>query len=656
MKQLLYALLICLALLMSACSPVAKDANQNALSSPPMSAAPVSTMQFVGKRGAYLMSQTASGYLVKEIAGSGVEVKVSGVTSITFSDYVVNLSVGVKSKTISAADLQSLIELYIAFFNRVPDADGLVYWIDQRKAGVSIDQIADHFYNAAILYSDLTGYSSTMSNADFVRVIYKNVLGRFDATAPPEADVNYWSSSLSSGQSTRGNLVRVMLFSARTFADDATWGWVPKLLDNKLAVGNYFALWHGLNFKTPEESISKTMAIAQKVTADDFTEAMNLIDVGDKLFNLSITSTLAPGGLTPACPADISTALFDISPIAIEDFIAFRPLGFMSAPIHMFPAKHSAFSMTAIGQVPVAKPVRSPGNMVVTEIYEASFSSGAKNYQVFMRPCGEVRVYFGHLVTASEKLMAEFNKEAPRCNSFYEGNTTVTTCRRENLNISLSSGEQFGTGPDTAGVDFGVLDFRRAPARFINLEHYDTYYPFYASPLDYFTADVRASIESKTGNVFGTKMRTAQPIGGSYMQDLAGSAQGNWFLPGKNHKNSTDMSIFVGLAHDYVNPDEPVMSLGSSVKGAKQGLYSYVPTTLGVVNRDFKDIQADGRVYCIEKFKAGQTTGGLPLSNPASVLLLWMPDYSSLKLELVEVGTCAASNMKLSSNATLFVR
>lgn len=653
MKHARSLALISATVLFFACSPNSSTPPQTAVLSAPLAGAPATT--FSGKRGEYLMIQTAKGYTVKEIV-SGVEVAVSGVSSITFADYIVNLSVGTKSKTIASSDLQSLIELYIAFFNRLPDADGLAYWIDQRKAGVSLDQIADHFYNAAILYSDLTGYTQSMSDADFVRVIYKNVLGRFDATAPPDADVNYWSNSLSSGQSSRGNLVRTMLFSAHTFADDATWGWVPQLLDNKLAVGNYFALQHGLNFKTPEESISKTMAIAQKVTSNNFTEAMSLIDVGDKSFNLSIATTIAPSGQGAPCPADINTPLFDTSPIAIEDFIAFRPLGFMSAPIHMFPAKHSAFSMTPIGQTPVPKPVRAPGNVVVTEMYEAAFSTGARNYQVFMRPCGDVRAYFGHLVTISDKLLAEFNKEAPKCNSFYEGNVTMTTCRRENLSIALTSGEQFGTGPDTAGVDFGVLDFRRAPARFINLEHYDTYYPFYTSPLDYYTVDVRAAIENKTGNVFGTKMRTVQPIGGTYMQDIAGTAQGNWFLPGKNHKNSTDMSIFVGLAHDYVNPDEPVMSLGSSVKGAKQGLYSYVPSTQGVVNRDFKEIQADGKVYCIENFKGGQTTGGLPLSNPASILLLWMPDYSSLKLELVNVSSCAASNLKLSSNATLFVR
>jgi len=34
----------------------------------------------------------------------------------------------------------------------------------------------------------------------------------------------------------------------------------------------------------------------------------------------------------------------------VADFIAFRPLGFLAPPIHMLPAKHSAFSMALPGQ------------------------------------------------------------------------------------------------------------------------------------------------------------------------------------------------------------------------------------------------------------------------------------------------------------------
>lgn len=363
-----------------------------------------------------------------------------------------------------------------------------------------------------------------------------------------------------------------------------------------------------------------------------------------------------PSYLAP-CPADTGVPLFDTSPVAVSDFIAFRPLGFMSVPIHMFPAKHSAFSMTPIGQAAIPKPVRSPGKASVTEIYEARFSTGARNYQVFLHPCREVRAYFGHLATLSDKLLAEFNNAAPVCNSFSDGSATVTTCRRENLNIPLESGEPFGTGPDSAGVDFGTLDFRRTPAAFIDPAAYDHYYPYYLSPLDLFVASERQAIVNKTGSVFGTRMRTAEPVGGSYMQDIAGSAQGNWFLPGKYHGNSTDMSVFLGLAHDYVDPSQPLMAAGSSIKGIVPGLFSYTPAAAGTDNRDFAAIRVDGQIHCIDRFMQGQSAGGMPIGKPAGVLLLSLPDATTLTVELVAGNACATlANRAFTANATRFVR
>lgn len=360
-----------------------------------------------------------------------------------------------------------------------------------------------------------------------------------------------------------------------------------------------------------------------------------------------------------ACPADIATPLFGTSPVALADFISFRPQGFMSTPIHMFPAKHSAFSMTQIGATAVPKPVRAPSKATVTEIYEATFSAtGKKNYQIFMYPCREVRAYFGHAVTISDKLAAEFAKETPKCNSFDSGvGSLTTTCRRENLNIPLEEGEVFATGPDTAGIDFGTLDFRLKPAAFIDITHYDSYYPYYVSPLDYFKAGVKAQIEAKTGSVFGTPVRTALPIGGTYMQDLPGTAQGNWFLPGKTHSNSTDLSQFMGLAHDYVDPSQPLMSAGTSITGMKLGLYSFKAESGGLTNRDFSAITPDGNTYCYDGFINGQSAGGLPLGKPSGVLLMAMPDAKTLKVELVSGSSCAALTSKtLSAGATTFVR
>lgn len=191
----------------------------------------------------------------------------------------VNLTANANAKTVSATQLKAIQELYIAYFNRTPDADGLSYWVDQLKAGQSITQIGESFYAAAVQYSSLTGYSAAMTNADFVRVIYKNGLGRSGSTAPADADVNFWAGKLENGSATRGSLISTMLDSAHSFKGNSTWGWVADLLDNKVAIANYFAVDNGLNYNSAEDSISKGMAIAVAVTATDTNAAIQLIGI-----------------------------------------------------------------------------------------------------------------------------------------------------------------------------------------------------------------------------------------------------------------------------------------------------------------------------------------------------------------------------------------
>lgn len=246
-----------------------------------------STPAFSGNRAGYRISRIDTGYRVFDLVGSsGATDFAPTVERIKFADMTVNLGIGAKSLTVSSSDLKLLVELYIAFFNRVPDADGLSYWIDQFNAGQSIDQIADSFYGAAVQYPSLTGYSAKMTASDFVRVIYKNVLGRSGGSAPPDSDVLFWAGELTSGRATKGTLVRTMLNSAHSFTNDATWGWVPALLDNKYTVGEYVAIQHGINYNTAEESIAKTMAIGSAVTPRSITAALQSVGVSNPEFNL----------------------------------------------------------------------------------------------------------------------------------------------------------------------------------------------------------------------------------------------------------------------------------------------------------------------------------------------------------------------------------
>jgi hypothetical protein len=157
----------------------------------------------------------------------------------------------------------------------VPDADGLEYWIGQARQGLSIDRIAETFYTAGTQYAALTGFSSSMTDADFINVIYRNVLGRSDGA--DAGGLQHWTQALQSGVSSRGTLVSTILTAAHGFKGDATWGWVANLLGNKVTVANTLAVDWGLNFSSPEEAITQGMAIAAAITPTDSYSAIELV-------------------------------------------------------------------------------------------------------------------------------------------------------------------------------------------------------------------------------------------------------------------------------------------------------------------------------------------------------------------------------------------
>jgi hypothetical protein len=152
----------------------------------------------------------------------------------------------------------------------------MTYWLQQAAQGVSITKIADSFYAAALQYPTLTGYSGTMSNADFVSMVYKNVLGR---TTVDSGGMQYWTTALANGTETHGTLVESILTSAHTFKGDATYGWVANLLDNKYVVGHEFSVDLALSYETATASITKGMQIAAAVTPTDTSAAITLIGV-----------------------------------------------------------------------------------------------------------------------------------------------------------------------------------------------------------------------------------------------------------------------------------------------------------------------------------------------------------------------------------------
>lgn len=241
------------------------------------------TLNISGLLSEYHLSRSGDSVSIRSLTGNEATDTTKNVESLKFQDKTINLVVQGKAALENTANVQKLIELYVAFFNRIPDADGMSYWLDQLHGGTSINSIANSFYNAGIAYPQLTGFSPEMSNTAFVNIIYKNVLGRVDGA---DADgLAYWLKELSSGIE-RGALVSTILNSAHSFKGNDTYGYVADLLDNKIKVGKTIAIDWGINFNSNELSISKGMEIAAAITPQDIDVALKLIGVSAQNINL----------------------------------------------------------------------------------------------------------------------------------------------------------------------------------------------------------------------------------------------------------------------------------------------------------------------------------------------------------------------------------
>jgi subtilisin-like proprotein convertase family protein len=241
------------------------------------------TALFAGLRAQYQITKTAGGYQVRDLTANrdGTD-QLANMEIARFSDRSVDFTVAAAAAGVNAGQLKTLLELYVGFFNRIPEAAGVKYWIDQLKATNDLTGIANQFYAAGVQFSAQTGYSATMTNAEFITKVYANVLGRSGATAPNAGEIAYWNDRLVSGADTKGSMVLTMISNVHQFfTNDPTWGFVASLLTNKSTVANTYAIQQGLSYNTPEENITQGMAMAAAVTPTSTAAAIALIGVSD---------------------------------------------------------------------------------------------------------------------------------------------------------------------------------------------------------------------------------------------------------------------------------------------------------------------------------------------------------------------------------------
>lgn len=143
--------------------------------------------------------------------------------------------------------MKSFIELYIAYFDRAPDAVGLNFWGTSFNNGLTLEQMATLFID-----QDETRdkYPSTLTNAEFATVIYDDVLGR----VPDQAGFDFWVGALDSEAVSRDQFILEVLKGAKANPPaEATQDFVTqqqadqKFLSDKVDIGTYYAVNKGMS-------------------------------------------------------------------------------------------------------------------------------------------------------------------------------------------------------------------------------------------------------------------------------------------------------------------------------------------------------------------------------------------------------------------------
>lgn len=148
---------------------------------------------------------------------------------------------------LSQDDFGSFIELYIAYFNRAPDAVGLNFWGTAFANGTTLEEMATLFIDQP---ETVAAYPEGTSNTVFAETVFNNVLGR----TPDQAGLDFWVGVLDAGDVTRDQFILEVLRGAKSelkpeegqaFVDQQLAD--REFLTNKTDIGAYFSVHKGMS-------------------------------------------------------------------------------------------------------------------------------------------------------------------------------------------------------------------------------------------------------------------------------------------------------------------------------------------------------------------------------------------------------------------------
>jgi hypothetical protein len=331
----------------------------------------------------------------------------------------------------------------------------------------------------------------------------------------------------------------------------------------------------------------------------------------------------------PSCTND---TIFTHFPIDMDYVISFEPLGHYNPPGHVFPTDHHYFNIRrGEGNVDIF----APCDGWITTVFEyAAQGELQREYAFEIYACREVWVKYGHISRLEDFILDELG-EPDLEDTYTTGGVTYHT-KNFKTEIKVEAGQKIGRLLDieyVSGMDFGTFDLRQK-LPFVNLSRWGNYGYFNTvSFLNYASQEVRTRIYNLIQfENEGLPLRTTPPLEGQVCYDVQGTAQGLWFVPGKD-KYPEDPHL--ALIRNNFFPEKNVISMGTSVPGLEPIPYEFYPEHSGTHNRSFDEITADGKIYSFDSF-TNFSNGPLEEFHFShdKIILIQLVDELTLKIEV----------------------
>ncbi|MFC6640141.1 matrixin family metalloprotease [Sulfitobacter sediminilitoris] len=214
----------------------------------------IDTLSLTGEQSQYTLTLSAGNIILTDRTGrDGTDTLISierldfqsGASTLGNTLFEIDTFDGIA--TLDPDDFAQIVELYIAYFNRAPDAVGLAFWGNAFADGLSMEEMA-----ALFIDQDETrdAYPSAMSNAAFATAVYNNVLGRI----PDAEGFDFWVGVLDDGAVGRDTFILSVLDGAKAaFPPGASAAFIAQMLEDrqylsdKADIGAYFAVHKGMS-------------------------------------------------------------------------------------------------------------------------------------------------------------------------------------------------------------------------------------------------------------------------------------------------------------------------------------------------------------------------------------------------------------------------